>query len=322
MADEPLSKVTKIRKELEQHRVELQELAVVLDQATKEEDPEPLSVHQLKTLTEQLDDLKVKIKDAVTILSRNETDEAAMADDNKNRTKLLQEWERLKHCMMDISTMYKAERMSANLLRSIKRLEKLQAENPTRNYKEGIATLNPQMISFREALDVTNIAPEHPLWTTCEEFEEKIYSMLSYEPTPADAKDSRKVHDKSSYKVSALAVPKFNGKIQNWVSFWQEFNYAVHKKTDMEEAVKMVYLKQAITDPGLNTTISDLGIEEGSYAAAIKVLHDRYDKPRVMHRLFCESLRDLKSTTNNKTSLSDMADKAQHIWLGLLVLNH
>ena len=141
--------------------------------------------------------------------------------------------------------------------------------------------------------------------------------MLSYEPTPADTKGSCKLHDKSSYKVAALAIPKFNGKIQNWVSFWQEFNYAVHKKTDMEEAVKMVYLKQAITDPGLYTTISDLGIEGGSYASAIRVLHDRFDKPRVMHRLFCESLRDIRSNTNSKTSLSDMADQAQHILLGL-----
>ena len=75
----------------------------------------------------------------------------------------------------------------------------------------------------------------------------------------------------------------------------------------------MVYLKQAVTDPGLNTTISDLGIGEGSYAAAIKLLHERYNKPRVMHRLFCENLRDLKT----KTNLTEIADSAQHILLGL-----
>ena len=35
-----------------------------------------------------------------------------------------------------------------------------------------------------------------------------------------------------------------------------------------------------------------------------------------MHRLFCESLRDIRSNANSKTSLSDMADQAQHILLG------
>ena len=263
MADEPLSKVAKMRKELEQHHVELQEIAVVLAHHTQEEDPVLLSVHQLKTITEQLDELKMKIREAVATLGRNEMDEDAIAEDNKNKTRLLQEWEGLKHCLMDISTGYKAERLSSQLLRSIRGLEKLQAENPTKNYKDGIATLMPQMVTFKEALDLLNADLNHPLWTVCEEYEARIYSMMSTVPTPPDVKDIRKVHDKGSYKVSALAVPKFNGMIQNWVAFWQEFNYAVHNKTDMEEAVKMVYLKQAITDPGLKTTISDLGIEEG-----------------------------------------------------------
>ena len=36
-----------------------------------------------------------------------------------------------------------------------------------------------------------------------------------------------------------------------------------------------------------------------------------------MHRLFCESLRDLKPSNNSRVSLSDMADQLQHILLGL-----
>ena len=170
MADEPLSKVAKLRKELEQHHLELDEIAAVLSKATQEEDPVPLSVHQVKTMTDQLDELKTKIRDAVATLARNETDKDAIADDRKSKTRLLQEWERLKHCMMAISTSYKADRMASNLLKSIKRLERLQAENLTRNYKEGIATLHPQMTSFREALD--DIPPEHHLWAACEEYEE------------------------------------------------------------------------------------------------------------------------------------------------------
>ena len=317
MAEEHLGKLLKTRKELEQFSEELQDVAETLEQATREEDPVPLDVFHMKTINSQLDSLRGKITDSLSVITRNETDNAAKEEDGRNRAKLLTEWDRLKHCALSLSNVYKAEKIAANIHNSIKRLETKQAENPTKIYTEALHRLDPQMTEFRERLNSTNLPSDHSLWISYEDFEDRIDSMLAYEAAPPDVKVMRKVHEKGSYKISALAIPKFNGKIQNWVSFWQEFNYAVHKKTDIDDAVKMVYLKQAITDPGLNTTISDLGIEEGSYSAAVKVLHDRYDKPRVMHRLFCESLRYLKPSNNSKASLSEMADQAQHILLGL-----
>ena len=314
MADEPINKAVQLRKELEQHSVELTEISTTLQKATREEEPEPLSIHQLQILLHQLDSTKVHIKEAVFKLAVTETDGDALAEDQRTKFRINQMWERLKSLLMDISAVVQAEKQGAGLLKSINRLEKLQRENPTKNYKEAISTLNPQMTNFRTALDGANLPEGHRLWNSYEEYEERIFTMLAAEPAPPDVKDWGK--DKGSYKVSALAIPKFNGKIQCWVPFWQEFEYAIHKKENMNDAVKMVYLKQAVTDPGLNVTISDLGIEEGSYAAAIKLLHDRYDKPRVMHRLFCETLRDLKSNFQPKQSLSELADSAQHFFLG------
>ena len=316
MADEPITQAVQLRKELDQHYVGMQDISTVLHNTTKPDDPKPLSMHQLQTLIQQLDSTKTKISDAIIKLAGIEMDEDALAEDQRTRSRLNLKWEQLNSLLMDISTAGQAERLATSLRRSINRLEKLQLENPTRNYKDGISTLNPHMNSFREALDGANLPERHALWNTYEEYEERIFTMLAAEPAPPDVKTGGKLHDKGSYKVSALAIPKFDGKIQGWVPFWQEFDYAIHKKVDMVDAVKMVYLKQAVTDPGLNTTISDLGIEEGSYAAAIKLLHDRYDKPRVMHRLFCENLRDLKSNLNPKASVSEMADSAQHILLG------
>ena len=316
MAEEHLSKVAKIRKELEQCGIELQDIAGALDQATKEEDPVPLNIFHMETLNSQLDDLRLKITESLAILTRNETDEAAIAEDGRNRSKLFTEWDRLKHCSISLTNVYDAEKIADGIHRAIKKIETKQAENPKRIYKEALHRLEPQMTELRTRLNGTNLPEDHLLRTTYEEFDDKIVSMLSYEAEPTDTKDFCNVHEKGSYKITALVVPKFSGKIQDWVAFWQEFNHAVNKKTDMDDSTKMVYLKQAILDPGLSTTISDLGIEEGAYAAAVKVLHDRYDKPRVMHRLFCESIRDLKPNNNSRASLSDMADQVQHILLG------
>ena len=315
MAEDPINREVQLRRELEQYHIFLERVSTTLNNATREEDPVPVGVHQCETLLQQLDSTIILIEAAAVKLAGLEEEENVQAEDLRTRDRLNLQWTQLHSLLKKIITLEKAEKISNSLHKSIKRIEKLQMENPTKDYKGAVSTLNSQMINFREALDGTILPEDHDLWTHYEEYEERIFSMLAAEPAPPDVKDRGKAHDKGAYKVSALAIPKFDGKIQGWVPFWQEFEYAIHKKIDMVDAVKMVYLKQAVTDPGLHTTISDLGIEEGSYTAAIKLLHERYNKARVMHRLFCENLRDLKSKC--KTGLTELADSAQHILLGL-----
>ena len=310
-----INKEVQLRRELEQHHLFLERVSATLNNATREEDPVPVGVHQCETLLQQLDSTLILIEAAAVKLAGLEEEENAQAEDLRTRDRLHLQWTQLHSLLKKIITLEKAEKISSSLHKSIKRIEKLQLEDPTMDYKGAVSTLNSQMSNFREALDGTILPEEHELWVHYEEYEERIFRMLAAKPAPLDVKDRGKAHDKGSYKVSALTIPKFSGKITDWVPFWQEYNYAIHQKVDMADAVKMVYLKQAILDPGLHTTISDLGIEEGSYAAAIKLLHHRYEKPRVMHRLFCENLRDLKS--KYKVGLTELADSAQHILLGL-----
>ena len=250
----------------------------------------------------------------IRLASLGEGGEAA-EEDIENESRMNLKWERLHSLLQGIITLEMASQLSTKLHNSMKRLEKLQLENPTKDFKGAVATLNCQMVTFGQALDGAILPEGNHLWTEYAEYEERIFTMLAAETAPPDVKYGGKVHDKGSYKVSALAVPKFDGKLTNWVSFWQEYEQAIHKKVDMADTVKMVYLKQSILDQGLQTTIADLGIEDGSYAAAIKMLHTRYEKPRVMHRLFSEDLRDLKS--KYKIGLTALADSAQHILLGL-----
>ena len=304
-----------IRRELEQHHLLLEEISTTLNGATREENPVPVSVHQCKVLMKQLESTKEKMDSAVIRLAGLGEGGEAAEEDVESRAKMNLKWTQLHSLLQGIITLEMASQLSTNLHNSMKRLEKLQLENPTKDYKGAVSTLSPLMNDFRQILDGAILPEGNELWNEFAGYEERIFTMLAAETAPPDVKDRGKVHDKGSYKVSALAVPKFDGKLTNWVSFWQEYEYAIHKKVDMADTVKMVYLKQAILDQGLQTTIADLGIEEGSYAAAIKLLHTRYEKPRVMHRLFSEDLRDLKS--KYKVGLTELADSAQHILLGM-----
>ena len=116
-------------------------------------------------------------------------------------------------------------------------------------------------------------------------------------------------------------MPKFNGKINHWVAFWEEFHQAVDKRPYIEESIKMIYLKQAITDPGLKETISDLGIKDGAYTAAVKLLQSRFDKPRIVHRQHCEALKARSTSNNTRAGITELADKIQHILTGLTRLD-
>ena len=304
-----------IRRELEQHHVVLDEISAALNAATREEDPVLLAAQHCKVLMKQLESTKEKMDSAtIRLASLGEVGEAA-DEDPAIRARMNLKWTQLHSLLQGIITLETASQLSNNLHNSLKRLEKLQTENPTKDYKGAVATLNCQMVAFRQALDGAILPEGTPLWNDYAAYEERIFSMLASETAPPDVKPGGKVHDKGSYKVSALAIPKFDGKLTSWIPFWQEYEQAIHKKVDMADTVKMVYLKQSILDQGLQTTIADLGIEDGSYDAAIKMLHSRYEKPRVLHRLFCEDLRDLKS--KGKIGLTALADSAQHILLGL-----
>ena len=296
---------------------ELNRLNERFGRATQEEDPEPLTSQETSNYNNKMDEFKQNIRENWLFLSHNETDEGSRANDSRLKEKLTTQWDSMKCCIMQMITTQQAARVSDGIYRTIKGLEALQMDNPAKSYQEAIATINPKMYLFKELLDQSTITPPHELWDAYDDYERRLYSMMAtVPPTPADAKAfGGKVHDKGSYKVSALAIPKFDGKLTSWIPFWQEYEQAIHKKVDMADTVKMVYLKQSILDQGLQTTIADLGIEDGSYDAAIKMLHSRYEKPRVLHRLFCEDLRDLKS--KGKIGLTALADSAQHILLGL-----
>ena len=119
----------------------------------------------METLHSQLDNLRVKITDTLAILTRNETDEAAIAEDGRNRSKLFIEWDRLKHCSISLSNFYEAEKISANIHKSIKRLEAKREENPTKIYKDALHRLDIQIEQDSMEQISQKITPYGQHWT-------------------------------------------------------------------------------------------------------------------------------------------------------------
>ena len=317
MAEDTAQELIETRRELEAYVQELHDLREPLLLAVATEDPVPMTLLQVKSTITALEGLKPRMNDAHQFLVRKETDGTIAAQDTESRRKTLKEYDQARESAFCLKYVSESAQHLSNATREIKRLEKNQAENPHKDYSKATTFITKEMASLRSSLDHAVLEPDDELWEKCEDLEDRLMEILSHEVVPLDTKDLSKPLSKPSYKIAALVVPKFNGKIENWISFWEEFDHAINKKLDMDDCTKLVYLKQAILDPSLKSTIADLGIQDKAYSTAIKLLQDRFNKPRIIHRQCCESLKNIPTNTNSRASLTDLADKLQHILTGL-----
>ena len=314
MAEDTAAELLKTRKELEGYAQELQDIQQPLDLATATDDPVSLTIPQVKNYITQLENLKTKIHPAQTFLTREETDEGLSTQDDENRKRMKGDLEKARQLSFCLKYSYEAHQHAKSAKRDISRIEKNQTENPHKDYSTAVTSVEKKIEALETSINSADLADEDGLWETLEQLKDRLVNLMSHEVVPKETKDFPKI--KPSHKVTPLVVPKFSGKVENWRGFWDEFDHAINKRMDMEDITKLVYLKQAMQDPNLKMTLSDLGVFEEAYPAAIKLLEDRFNKPRILHRQYCEALTTIPTDKATRVSLTEMADKAQRILTG------
>ena len=60
--------------------------------------------------------------------------------------------------------------------------------------------------------------------------------------------------DVKSIKLPRLDVPKFDGSILNWMTFWEQFSVSIHARHDLTDAEKLAYLRSALKNGRLRTS--------------------------------------------------------------------
>ena len=104
--------------------------------------------------------------------------------------------------------------------------------------------------------------------------------------------------DSKGVKLSKLDVPKFDGNIINWRTFWEQFSISIHSRSGLSDAEKLVYLRHSLKDGTAKGVIEGLSRSGDCYSEAIESLKARYDRPRLIHQthvrmiLEATSLRD------------------------------
>ena len=87
--------------------------------------------------------------------------------------------------------------------------------------------------------------------------------------------------------------------------------------TEFTKEHKLAYLRDAIKDPSIKSLLFSGTVRDDLYEEVVALLHQRFDKRRVIHANYCHTLTELSSVKANKTDLHQFVDTVKHALSGL-----
>ena len=76
----------------------------------------------------------------------------------------------------------------------------------------------------------------------------------------------------------------------NWVTFWEQFDLAIHSNSKLHDVQKLAYLRNAVEAGPAKQVTRGLSHSAESYYQAVECLEQRYDKPRFVHQSHVRTL--------------------------------
>ena len=132
-----------------------------------------------------------------------------------------------------------------------------QHEEQLADYKKDLADLQTQLLSLNIS-DEDELVVEHSvLQDVLFDCSLKTKELLLGTSTSSLSSDSL---NNKGIKLPKLDVPTFDGNILNWKCFWEQFCISVHDRSNLSEAEKLVYLRNALKDGLAKHAIEDLTI--------------------------------------------------------------
>lgn len=85
----------------------------------------------------------------------------------------------------------------------------------------------------------------------------------------------------SQVKLPRIELPTFNGKYEDWHSFFDMFNSLIHSNREISDTQKFHYLRSSLKGDAAEI-VSSLEISGSNYADAWTRLKERYDSKRLI----------------------------------------
>ena len=165
-------------------------------------------------------------------------------------------------------------------------------------YQEHLADLKRELSDLRNDVLVLTADTSDPLMSSTQKQEDNLFEMaikvkkLAFLTPPMGSTTSAATSDPNAVKLPKIDVPKFDGELLHWQTFWEQFSVSVDRRSDITNTEKLVYLRHSLKEGTAKYVIEGLSHSGDQYAEAVESLKARYDRPRIIHqahvRKICE----------------------------------
>lgn len=153
-----------------------------------------------------------------------------------------------------------------------------QYEEQMVDYKAELRTLSREILSLDLEEGDALLESEAALTKAIFDCSVEIKRLLQSHSSASGAGESKGV------KLPKLDIPTFDGHLLNWTSFWEQFTISVHGHSDISNAEKLVYLRNALKDGAAKHIVEGLSRSGEQYAEAVECLQARFSRPRLIHQ--------------------------------------
>ena len=113
--------------------------------------------------------------------------------------------------------------------------------------------------------------------------------------TKADHSGPTKAKATTSINLPKFSVPKFDGDVLNWRTFWEQFRVLICSRPQLSDAEKLAYLKDTLKDSPADHIVQGLAQMVGTYDETTKCLLNRSDRLHLIHQAHVRAIMEVPS---------------------------
>ncbi len=155
-------------------------------------------------------------------------------------------------------------------------------------HQEQLSDLKRELSDLRNEVLVITPDTSDVLWVATQTQERIIFDnsvkVKKLLHSPSSDSTEALTPEPRGVKLPKIDVPTFDGDMLHWTTFWEQFDIAIHGRSDISDTEKLVYLRHSLKDCTAKSVIEGLSHSGDQYAEAIASLKSRYNRPRLIHQ--------------------------------------
>ncbi|KAI1701256.1 hypothetical protein DdX_16216 [Ditylenchus destructor] len=117
-------------------------------------------------------------------------------------------------------------------------------------------------------------------------------------------------------------LPKFDGDISNWLTFWSHFKYLVHDSKRLPPALKLKFLIDSCKGGPAQNLVDVFELKDEYYPLALSRLKERFNNTEEVKDALDHKLTVLAPTDGSLDDLSRFIDELENIFMRMEALGH